>query len=464
MTVSLCRVAAGLNGLARLPVYVLLLASALALPARADVNVRVEARPPSAPIEVFINVTDANGDPLGGLAASDFTITIDGDPITIADGDLTLPPAQDPNQRVSVVFTMDYSPSVVAAARAEMEQAVVDFVNGMNDGDYAAIVKFNATNPNGASLVAEFTEIDHGANNAALEAAARSDYPGNGTNLLDALELSINHILTPPLPLPTGPKSIVLISDGGEFDSTVTQSEVLALANDNSIPIFTIGVADLSEPGFQELLESLAGGTGGEFFEAPTAQNIADAYDTILLRLQNEYVLSIPNGITDCAEHEMVVEVTGQAPVSVLFTRRICDTEPNPFSFNALTGLDRGETVTSNTVTITGIEVPAHISVIAGSYSIGCGPNDSDFTSQPGTISDGETVCVRTTASNQASTTKVTTLTIGGIAGTFSTTTAAGSGGGGGGGGGGATGLFELLLALAALAVGRRRVASQPGA
>ena len=289
MNAYLRRAAGRVFKLTSLP-FLLLLATAVASPARAAVNVRVEARPASEPIEVFITVTDNAGNPLGGHDSSDFTVTIDGDPVTIAPGDLTLPPSQDPNQRVSVVFTMDYSPSVVNAARADMEQAVVDFIDNMNDGDYAAIVKFNATNPNGASIVAPFTEVVNGAgNNPTLEAAARSDYPGNGTNLLDALALSLDHILSPPSALPQGPKAVLLVSDGGEFDAATEQSEVFALANDNSIPIFTIGVADVSEPGFEELLEALAGETGGEYFPAPTPENIAEAYDTILVRLQNEY-------------------------------------------------------------------------------------------------------------------------------------------------------------------------------
>jgi VWFA-related protein len=458
MIASLRLAAARLPGIARLSGLALLLAGVTAMPAFADVNVRVEGRPASAPIEVYITVTDGNGDPLGGFDAADFEVRIDGELITIAPGDLTLPPVQHPNRHVSVVFTMDYSPSVVDAARADMEQAVVDFMNAMNDGDFAAIVKFNATL--GATLVASFTEIDHGANNAALEAAARSDYDGVGTNLLDALDLSLDHILD-TASLPLGPKAIALVSDGGEFDSqNATLGDVLGLANDNSIPIFTIGVADLSEPGFEELLTTLAVDTGGEFFEAPTAQNIADAYATILQRLQNEYRLSIANGITDCAEHELEVTVTGQATESVLFTRRTCDTEPDAFSFNAQTGVERGATVTSNEVTISGVEVPAHISVIGGTYSIGCGPDEADFTNQPGTIADGETVCVRQRAAQQASTEKETTLTIGGVAGTFTTTTAADNGGGGGNsGGGGAIGLLELLLGFAALFLLRRRYA-----
>ncbi len=447
--------------LASLPALLAILAS-VAAPARAEVDVRVEARPATAPIQAFISVT-ANGNPVGGLQAGDFTVTIDGDPVTIPPENFTLPPTQDPNQHVSVVFTMDYSPSVVDAARADMEQAVVNFIDSMNDGDFAAIVKFNNTNPNGASVVAPFTEVVNGAgNNPNLEVAARSDYDGDGTNLLDALEVSLNHIAATILP--PGPKSIVLVSDGGEFDSLAEQSDVLALANANSIPIFTIGVADLSQPGFQELLELLADDTGGDFFPAPTPENIAQAYEAILVRLNNEYLLTIANDFADCAVHVLEVTVTGQAPVSVPFTRRTCDTVPEAFSFDSVTGVDPGEVVTSEPATISGIEVPAQISVISGDFSITangqCGVADSDFTNLPTTISDGETICIRQTASTTSSTTKTTTLTIGGVSGTFSTTTAAGSGGGGGGGGGGgAAGLSELLLGLCLLLFGRRRTA-----
>src|SRR6185295_14532231 len=139
----------------------------------------------------------------------------------------------------------------------------------------------------------------------------------------------------------------------------------------------------------------------------------------------HEYLISIPSGINDCAEHELEVTVTGRAPVSVLFTRRTCDTEPDAFTFDAQTNVARSSNVISNSITISGIESPAHISVIGGRYSIGC---NATFTSSPGTITDGETVCVRQDTSDLPSTTKVTTLTVGGIAGTFSTTTRAGGG------------------------------------
>ena len=187
MTSNFRRAVNRIWGLAGLSATALVLATALAGPARADVKVRVEARPISDPIQAFITVTNGAGVPVEGLRAADFAVTLDGNPVAVNGGNLTLPPSEDANQKVSIVFTMDYSASVTSVALAAMQQAVIDFANSMEDGDQVAIIKFNDTNPARASVVIPFTTIDHGANNAAIDAAVATDYPGDGTNLLDAL-------------------------------------------------------------------------------------------------------------------------------------------------------------------------------------------------------------------------------------------------------------------------------------
>jgi len=96
------------------------------------------------------------------------------------------------------------------------------------------------------------------------------------------------------------------------------------------------------------------------------------------------------------------------------------DTAPNAFGFTAQTNVTPKSTVMSNTITITGISIPAPISIRRGSYSI----NGGAFTSAPGTISNGNTVQLRQAAEDGDLVTNVTTLTIGGVSGSFSTTTA----------------------------------------
>ena len=92
------------------------------------------------------------------------------------------------------------------------------------------------------------------------------------------------------------------------------------------------------------------------------------------------------------------------------------DTVPDPFGFATQTGLEPGVVATSNTVTITGLTAPAPISVSSGdSYSIGC----SDFTTAAGTITNGNTVCVRAEALQDDSRAKYAELNIGGAVGLF---------------------------------------------
>lgn len=102
------------------------------------------------------------------------------------------------------------------------------------------------------------------------------------------------------------------------------------------------------------------------------------------------------------------------------------DTTPAAFAFNDQTNVALNSAVTSNAVTITGINAPANINVSGGAgsaYSIGCDLNS--FTSNNGTISNGQTVCVRHTSSSNGSTTVNTTLTVGGVSDVFSSTTQA---------------------------------------
>ena len=300
-----------------------LLAVLFAQSSRADVVLRIQAQPIADPIQTYVTVTDSSGNPVPGLKAEDFTVKLDGVALATAPT-FSLPPAgTGATQNVSVVFAMDYSFSVTNVARAAMEQAVTDFINSMQAGDYAAIVKFNNTNPNKASVVRAFTQIDDGGpGDQALLQAVKSDYPGSGTNLFDAVVVSVGQFTAPPVPLPAGPRAIILVSDGGNNNSSADINAAVAAAVDANIAIFTVGVGDFSSATSTQILTNLAGETNGAFYPAPSNAQIADAYVQISELLNNSYVLSFVSTITDCLNHTLEVTVAGQAaPASASFTR-----------------------------------------------------------------------------------------------------------------------------------------------
>jgi hypothetical protein len=99
------------------------------------------------------------------------------------------------------------------------------------------------------------------------------------------------------------------------------------------------------------------------------------------------------------------------------------DTTPNPFGFTSVSGVSQNATVSSNVVTITGIDAPAAVSIDVGEYRI----NGGSWTSAAGTITNGQTVQVRHTSAGSVNTVTETVLSIGGVEGKFRSTTSAGA-------------------------------------
>lgn len=299
--------------------------------AGASTTLRVEARPVSDPIKAYVTVTGADGRPVSNLTAADFTLLVDG--VAVSSPTFSQPPSQDPDQRVSVVFVMDYSGSVVNVALDALQQSILSFINAMHPGDYAAIVKFNALNPSKASVVQPFTEIDGGTGNSMLVSAVMAPYPdvttGSGTNLFDGVKLAADQFSLAAATLPKGPKAIVVASDGEENASTVSGSSAVDLANQLGVSIFTIGVGTVKDGTPLQILQEFASRTGGQYIPAPTDGQISDAYATITHLLNNEYVLTFTSSITDCSAHTIEVRIAGQAaPVTATFTRCTAPAEP----------------------------------------------------------------------------------------------------------------------------------------
>jgi hypothetical protein len=102
------------------------------------------------------------------------------------------------------------------------------------------------------------------------------------------------------------------------------------------------------------------------------------------------------------------------------FKTTASDTKPDQFTFTPKTGVALNTPVTSNMITVSGINTASPITITTGgTYSI----NSGAYTSAAGTINNGNTVTVKQTSSGSYSSKTNATLTIGGVSGTFSVTT-----------------------------------------
>jgi hypothetical protein len=92
---------------------------------------------------------------------------------------------------------------------------------------------------------------------------------------------------------------------------------------------------------------------------------------------------------------------------------------PHAFAFQTEVPVARDKVVVSNPIIVTGTNAPAPVSIVGGQYSIDGG----DLTSAPGTVNSGQAVVVSHTSAGGYSSQTDTTLSVGGITGTFSSVT-----------------------------------------
>lgn len=101
------------------------------------------------------------------------------------------------------------------------------------------------------------------------------------------------------------------------------------------------------------------------------------------------------------------------------------DDVPNAFTFASQTGVATSAVVTSDSVTPSGYDRAATISISGGEYSV----NGAPFTADAGYITPGDSVRVRVTAASSANSSNTATLEINGVTATFTVTTTKSGGG-----------------------------------
>lgn len=95
------------------------------------------------------------------------------------------------------------------------------------------------------------------------------------------------------------------------------------------------------------------------------------------------------------------------------------DSSPDAFSFNSQTGVAANSLITSNTITVSGINRAATISVSSGSYSV----NGGLYKSELGFVYNGDTVTIQVTSAISSSTLNSVSINIGGVIRSFGVTT-----------------------------------------
>ena len=100
-------------------------------------------------------------------------------------------------------------------------------------------------------------------------------------------------------------KMMVVLSDGDAHD-TYMHDSIVAKANDNKVKIYTVGLGSSSSSYFNNYLKPLATNTGGAFYLASDATQLADIYKDINDKIDID-TDSDEDGIPDYYEDNMII-------------------------------------------------------------------------------------------------------------------------------------------------------------
>ncbi|MFO7962855.1 MAG: VWA domain-containing protein [Desulfobacterales bacterium] len=273
-------------------------------------------------ITAYVSVTDQNGYVVTGLenSASNFLIS-ENNGVEFSPDSVNF--ASQASLSMSAAILMDVSNSVTFDQTLvdAMEDAAVSFVDQMESSDQAEIIKFATL----VAVVQEFT-TDKPALISAIET-----YPNVGTHtaLYDAIYKGIQDAALQT----THRRAVIVLTDGtdddgtGEPMSTQTEQSVIALAQAEGVPVFTVGVGDANTA----VLQNIADATGGQFYDAPSSDYLGTIYLQLSQLLNNQYVLSYSSREAGGSGD---VTVTVRVPDDVPQTGVIGDTS-NPMTYDS---------------------------------------------------------------------------------------------------------------------------------
>jgi uncharacterized protein YegL len=236
----------------------------------------------SSEVDGYVSFTDQDGTPITGLNTFNFSIEESLDQSAwqdLSSGSITVTTASASGQAISTALTMDYSGSMSSTDVDNMETATKSFINNLNAGDQAKVIKFNTS-------VSSYPSSGFSSNKTDLVGFVDSSTPtsaGGSTALYDAVSDGISALdgLSG-----AGLRAAIAFTDGNDNASTVTEAQLISESNSTGIPIYSVGFGSADASALQNIA------TSGVYEYAPDSSTLQDIYDQIAQTLNETYVVS----------------------------------------------------------------------------------------------------------------------------------------------------------------------------
>ncbi|MGH9723398.1 MAG: VWA domain-containing protein [Bryobacteraceae bacterium] len=260
-------------------------------------------------VVLSFTVQNNKGGYINGLKPSDFKITEDGIVQKIAtfaegnrpalqvlddgttrplvaggegSGDAPGKPGIDPRADAFVgtsVFVLFDTSNFMYRGFVYAEDAIADFVRGLDRADSVALYTFSRNLKRNAPLTKDRSEAIMG---------LRKSVAGDDTALYNGLLLTLRDAAKVP-----GRKVVIVFSNGPDNASMVAPDDVRAVAEDEGIPIYVISTNEVNkDPISSGVFRRITSRTGGKAYWAKTWQKQVEAFEDIREDLGNSYTVT----------------------------------------------------------------------------------------------------------------------------------------------------------------------------
>src|SRR5437016_9206089 len=254
-------------------------------------------------VVLSFQITDNKNHYINGLKPTDFRIYEDGilqkistfaegakAPLAVNEDGSTRPLLEGPKETLpgmdrpdafvgTNVFVLFDTSNFMYRGFVYAEDAIADFVRGLDRADSVAVYTFSRNLSRAASLT-------HDRNDAIF--GLRKSVAGDDTALYNGLLLTLRDAAQVP-----GRKVVIVCSNGPDNPSRVAPDDVRAVAENEGIPIYVISTTEVNkDPISSGVFRRLAQRTGGKAYWAKTWQKQVEAFENIREDLGNSYTVT----------------------------------------------------------------------------------------------------------------------------------------------------------------------------
>ncbi len=202
---------------------------------------------------------------------------------------------------IKVVLCIDVSRTMVGKPFEAMKNAVYKYIDELRSGDKLAIYTFGDE----VKMMSDFS----GDKQYLKDIVEKIKADGNFTELYSGLYKAVKKLADDKEKVG---KIVIVISDGKDESKTKTYSDedVIQLAKENGIPVFSIGYTKVDKIYLQSL-EKISENTNGKYYYSPDEDDLDRQYKKMNNQIQNIYLLNYVfyNFAGDGNEHTHTITV-----------------------------------------------------------------------------------------------------------------------------------------------------------